>query len=77
MGSWKDSHPRQLKKIIFAMSLSGLEKLIESHEKRGWIISGEIKKHGYGLGCLMIWKNRRDESGTVDGDKKTSVEIYK
>lgn len=54
MGSWKQNHPKQLKKIVFAMSLSQLEKLIESHESRGWILASEIKEHGYGLGCLMI-----------------------
>lgn len=57
MGSWKSVHPRQLRKIVFGLTESSIQKVIEEHEKRGWKMSGEIKKHGYGLGCLMIWSS--------------------
>jgi hypothetical protein len=55
MGSWKNSHPKQLKKIVFSMTESNLKRIIKSHEDRGWAKGSEIKEHGYGLGCLMIW----------------------
>lgn len=54
MGSWKQARPKQLRKIVYALTPSRLEELIESHEDRGWILASEIKEHGYGLGCLMI-----------------------
>jgi hypothetical protein len=55
MGSWRDRQPRQLKKIVYALTENKLLKLIETHEGRGWAQASEIKEHGYGLGCLMIW----------------------
>jgi hypothetical protein len=57
MGSWKNDRPQQLKKIVYAMNASKLNKLVADHEDRGWIRASENKKHGYGLGCLVIWKN--------------------
>jgi hypothetical protein len=62
MGSWKKSHPKQLKKIVFSMTESNLKRLIKSHEDRGWSKASEIKEHGYGVGCLMIWPME----GTLD-----------
>jgi hypothetical protein len=56
IGSWKSSQPKQLKKIVYSMTENTLSKLIEVHEGRGWTKAGEIKQHGYGVGCLMIWK---------------------
>jgi hypothetical protein len=55
MGSWRDRQPRQLKKIVYALTENKLLKLIEIHEGRGWSKASEIKEHGYGVGCLMIW----------------------
>lgn len=55
MGSWKYERPKQLKKIAYALNESTLTKVIEDHEKRGWTRASEVKEHGYGVGCLMIW----------------------
>jgi hypothetical protein len=55
MGSWKYDRPRELKKIAYALTESTLNKVIEDHESRGWTKASEVKKHGYGVGCLMIW----------------------
>lgn len=55
MGSWRHSQPKQLKKVVYSMTVSALEKLIKVHEDRGWTKVGEVKEHGYGVGCLMIW----------------------
>lgn len=53
---WRAQQPRQLKKIAYAMTETKLEVVIESHEDRGWVQASEVKKHGYGFGCLMIWQ---------------------
>ncbi|WML38681.1 hypothetical protein RCG19_15950 [Neobacillus sp. OS1-2] len=55
MSSWRYGRPKQLKKVVYSMTESTLLKLIEVHESRGWIKEGDVKKHGYGLGCLMVW----------------------
>jgi hypothetical protein len=55
MGSWRDRTPRQLKKVVYALTDKKLRKVIEAHEGRGWSQASEIKEHGYGYGCLMIW----------------------
>jgi hypothetical protein len=60
MGSWKTDRPRQLRKVAYALTKSTLNKVIEDHENRGWTKASEVKPHGYGLGCLMIW-NKRSE----------------
>jgi hypothetical protein len=52
MFSWRKPN-FQPKKIVYGMSISNVEKLIKQHESRGWEIASEIKKHGYGYGCLM------------------------
>lgn len=55
MASWRKAQPRQLKKVVFGMTPTTLKKVIKSHEGRGWKQASEIKPHGYGLGCLMVW----------------------
>lgn len=57
MGGWKRSHPKQLKKVVYAINEVNLNKIVADHEGRGWIRASENKEHGYGLGCLMVWKN--------------------
>ena len=56
MGSWKDYHQPQLKKVVYAMNPSNLNKLIADHESCGWEKASEIKEYGYGLGILMIFE---------------------
>jgi hypothetical protein len=36
-----------------------IERVIKSHEDRGWVRASEVKKHGNGLGCLMTMENRK------------------
>lgn len=55
MGSWRYGRPKQLKKVVYSMTEVTLLKLIETHESRGWTKVGDIKPHGYGVGCLMVW----------------------
>jgi hypothetical protein len=61
MGSWRDYPPRQLKKIVYALDDHKINKLIEDHENRGWAKASEVKEYNYGLGCLMIYTNNREE----------------
>jgi hypothetical protein len=61
MGSWKQDRPKQLKKIVYALTETTLLKLIKTHENRGWSLASEIKKHRNGLGCLMICDKREVE----------------
>ncbi len=49
---------RPLKKIVFGMTENTIGKVIADHEDRGWRQSTAIKKHGYGLGCQMIWQKK-------------------
>ncbi|MEH7503267.1 hypothetical protein V7152_14860 [Neobacillus drentensis] len=65
MGSWKYGRLKQLKKIVYSMTDTTLMKIIKDHENRGWSKASEIKKHGYGLGCLMIWKKTEAPSQGV------------
>jgi hypothetical protein len=58
MGSWKRS-PRELKKVVYALDEHTINKIIKDHEDRGWVKSSEVKEYIYGLGCLMIYENRR------------------
>lgn len=51
---WKSQQHRQLKKIAFALTKDTLKVVIKAHENRGWSQASEIKKHGYGFGCLMV-----------------------
>ncbi|NRD80300.1 hypothetical protein HPT25_23545 [Bacillus sp. BRMEA1] len=55
MGSWKQDHPKQLKKIVYALSEGNLKKVILDHESRGWAKASDVKEYNYGVGCLMIW----------------------
>lgn len=43
----------EVRKIITGMSMNSIMKNIKRHEQRGWRILGEIKRHGYGYGCMM------------------------
>jgi hypothetical protein len=61
MGSWKYGRPKQLKKVVYSLTEATLMKIIKEHEIRGWSKGSEIKKHGYGLGCLMIWGKTKSE----------------
>jgi hypothetical protein len=56
MAGWRYGRPKQLKKLVFALTEQRLIKNINEHEKRGWSQASEIKEHGYGFGCLMKWK---------------------
>lgn len=58
ISGWTNARPRQLKKVVFAMSEEKLKKLIINHEVRGWKTAGDVKKYGYGLGCQMVWDKR-------------------
>ncbi|OCA84454.1 hypothetical protein A8F94_17300 [Bacillus sp. FJAT-27225] len=64
--SWKQAHPRILKKIVYGMNTHSINLVIKSHEDRGWIRSSEIKEYGYGLGILMEYplpgKEIRDDA---------------
>jgi hypothetical protein len=55
MGSWRDKQFKQLKKVVYAINDSNLEKVIKDHESHGWARASENKEYGYGLGCLMVW----------------------
>lgn len=59
MAGWKEQQPKQLKKVVYALNLTRINKVIKDHEGRGWIKASEIKPHGYGLGCLMVQKPPR------------------
>jgi hypothetical protein len=63
MGSWKTDQPRKLKKIVFGLTDTSIKKVISDHESRGWVKASEIKEHGYGLGCLMVWSNSPEQIG--------------
>jgi hypothetical protein len=39
-----------------------LNNLIKVHENRGWKKASEIKEHGYGIGCLMIFPVKEVDS---------------
>lgn len=58
--SWKRARPqtKELKKIVYAINEGNLKKVVADHEARGWQRASENKKHGNGLGCLMIWDKR-------------------
>jgi hypothetical protein len=60
MGSWKDYKDRQLKKIVYALDDHTINRLIKDHEDRGWIRGSEVKEYRYGLGCLMIFKSKKE-----------------
>ncbi|WP_456273607.1 hypothetical protein [Bacillus sp. AK031] len=59
---------RQLQKVDFAMSEVNLQKNIENHEDRGWTVASEVKKHGYGLGCLMTFGRNNKREGGLSND---------
>ncbi|MBM7577684.1 hypothetical protein JOD21_000340 [Jeotgalibacillus terrae] len=50
---------RPLKKLVYSLTESKLKSLIAKHEDRGWKAASDIKPHGYGVGCLMIFDNGR------------------
>ncbi|WP_428909428.1 hypothetical protein [Niallia sp. Krafla_26] len=56
--SWKNTHPKTLRKIVYALNETTLNQLIEDHEDRGWSQASEIKEHGYGIACLMEFKRK-------------------
>lgn len=45
-------------KIVSAMSQETMNFKIKSHQERGWELEGQIKPHGYGLGCLMFCERK-------------------
>jgi hypothetical protein len=49
---------KPLKKVVFGMTEDSIGKVIEKHEDRGWKKASPIKKHGYGLGCQMVWQKK-------------------
>ncbi|MGD7021760.1 hypothetical protein ACQCVK_04155 [Rossellomorea vietnamensis] len=50
------------------MSDVNLRKNIENHENRGWKVASEVKKHGYGLGCLMTYGRKNIREGGLSND---------
>ncbi|MCI1592472.1 hypothetical protein [Heyndrickxia oleronia] len=60
---------KPLKKIAFAMTERNLEKVIKAHEDRGWKRASEIKEHGYGVGCLLIFINKRERLNHASNSK--------
>jgi hypothetical protein len=46
---------RQLRKIVYALNEQKLNKNIQAHKDRGWVLASDVKDHGYGLGVLMVW----------------------
>ncbi len=54
--SWKKTRPKVLKKIVYGINETELNKYIAVHEDRGWERGSEIKEHGYGVACLMTFK---------------------
>ena len=50
---------RPLKKLVYSLTESKLNSLIAIHQERGWELASDIKPHGYGVGCLMIFESRR------------------
>jgi hypothetical protein len=52
-------HQRILKKVVFGMTEDTIGKVIARHEDRGWKKDSSIKKHGYGLGCQMVWQKNK------------------
>lgn len=61
MGSWRNTHRRPLKKVVYALTDHGMNKLIQDHENRGWERGSEVKEYGYGFGCLMVFNNGKGE----------------
>lgn len=57
---WRAQQPRQLKKIAYALTEGKLKSVIKAHEERGWVQASEVKNHGYGLGCLLVWGPERE-----------------
>lgn len=55
MYSWKKDKPKQLKKIVYALSESNLKKVVGEHESRGWEKISDVKEYKQGVGCLMVW----------------------
>lgn len=45
--------PRVLKKVVYAMTETKLEKNVNAHKSRGWKEVSEVKSYGYGLGVMM------------------------
>jgi len=59
MAGWREERPRKLKKVVTGMNPGTIERVIKSHEDRGWVRASEVKKYGNGLGCLMIMENKK------------------
>lgn len=58
MAGWKKSQQKTLRKVVFGMSESNLDKVVQQHLKRGWKQASDVKKHGYGVGMLMEFPPR-------------------
>jgi hypothetical protein len=56
--SWKQARPKELKKIVYALTEDRLKSLITDHEDRGWTQASEVKPYNRGLGCLMVWEKQ-------------------
>ncbi|PPA70060.1 hypothetical protein C4B60_10735 [Jeotgalibacillus proteolyticus] len=53
---------RQLKKVVFGLSEATVKKLITRHQERGWIVKSDIKPHGNGVACLMVYPRKGEVS---------------
>lgn len=64
MAGWREKQPRVLKKVVYGLTQPNLEKVIRSHENRGWELASEIKEYRYGFGVLMIIPQGRNKDAS-------------
>lgn len=50
---------RHLRKVVHALTEERLNKLVLSHEDRGWKVASELRKHHNGIGYLMTFDPER------------------
>ncbi len=61
MRTWKNSRPKTLRKVVYALTEIGLNKNIVAHEERGWKQASEVKEYQYGIGVLMEFPIKNKE----------------
>lgn len=49
MAGWREERPRKLKKVVTGMNPGTIERVIKSHEDRGWVRASDVKK------MEMVW----------------------
>ncbi|MGY3716766.1 hypothetical protein ACWE42_14705 [Sutcliffiella cohnii] len=55
MARWKETQPKNLKKIVYGLTINQLKNYIKTHEERGWKTASDIKEHHRGVAVLMTW----------------------